>query len=263
VGAAVTHTTGGFANVEDVTRSSLVVFAVPLLVLAGCGAPAMPVPTLALPSATPVGAGTPGVARAGKNASDPEPEPAGRYCFDPVRDVRQNSSTRRPLGLVRAERDRAAAVYDSLPPMVEEKSMVAVGLGDTESELAGLEPATSEAHEAEALTLYTAAAKGKGPSADEAKYRLALTFECQGNFKEERRLLFDIVSNAPKSRLVPYAYFAFGELFAKEAATDPTKLPLAIQAFDQAAKSAGSPLLATAQSRLGELRARSNAEPAP
>lgn len=245
------------------TRSSLVVFAVPLLVLAGCGAPAMPVPTLALPSTTAVGAGTPGSASAGKNASDPEPEPAGRYCFDPVRDVRKNSSTRRPLGLVRAERDRAAAVYDSVPPLTEEKTMLAVSLGDTESELAGLEPAKSEAHEAEALTLYTAAAKGKGPSVAEAKYRLALTLECQGNFKDERRLLFEIVSSAPKSRLVPYAYFAFGELFAKEAVADPAKLQLAIQSFDQAAKYPGSPLLATAQSRLGELQARSNAAPAP
>src|SRR5689334_19640213 len=44
--------------------------------------------------------------------------------------------------------------------------------------------------------------------------------------KAEREAYFDLISKAPTSRYVPFAYFEFAELFKADAATDPSKLPL-------------------------------------
>ncbi|HTQ04752.1 MAG TPA: hypothetical protein VMI54_12890 [Polyangiaceae bacterium] len=50
----------------------------------------------------------------------------------------------------------------------------------------------------------------------------------------ERAAYFDLISKAPGSPYVPFAYFEFAELFKAEAASDPTKLPLAEEALKQA-----------------------------
>jgi hypothetical protein len=54
--------------------------------------------------------------------------------------------------------------------------------------------------------------------------------------KAERAAYFDLLSKAPGSPYVPFAYFEFAELFAAEAASDPTKLPLAEDALNEVLK---------------------------
>jgi hypothetical protein len=54
--------------------------------------------------------------------------------------------------------------------------------------------------------------------------------------KAERAAYFDLISKAPGSPYVPFAYFEFAELFKAEAATDPTKLPLVEEALKEALK---------------------------
>ncbi len=52
----------------------------------------------------------------------------------------------------------------------------------------------------------------------------------------ERAAYFDLLSKAPGSPYVPFAYFEFAELFKAEAATDATKLPLAEDALNEVLK---------------------------
>jgi tetratricopeptide (TPR) repeat protein len=66
---------------------------------------------------------------------------------------------------------------------------------------------------------------------DEAAYYLAYEHEQAGDLPNARRAYYELITRSPGSRLVPRAYLAFGELFAAEAASDPTKWQLAQAAF--------------------------------
>jgi TolA-binding protein len=70
---------------------------------------------------------------------------------------------------------------------------------------------------------------GGGP--DVEQYARAFESERSGDLPAARRSYFELISKYPNSALVPYAYFAFGELFFQEAEQDPSKLALAAQAF--------------------------------
>ncbi len=54
-----------------------------------------------------------------------------------------------------------------------------------------------------------------------------------GRLDEARRGYFEIIKQYPQSPLVPYAYLAFGDIFLREAEGDPSKLPLARQAYQK------------------------------
>jgi hypothetical protein len=70
----------------------------------------------------------------------------------------------------------------------------------------------------------------------------------------ERAAYFDLISKAPTSPYVPFAYFEFAELFKAEAASDPTKLPLVEEALNQALQQAApkNRLYLVAKYRLGQ-----------
>jgi TolA-binding protein len=72
------------------------------------------------------------------------------------------------------------------------------------------------------------------PLLDEARYFDALEHEAAGDLGAAKRLYYELVSKNPTSRYVPYAYFAFGEMFVSEGADDPSKLDLALQSFQKA-----------------------------
>jgi tetratricopeptide (TPR) repeat protein len=67
--------------------------------------------------------------------------------------------------------------------------------------------------------------------ADEALYYLALEQERNGDVTSARGNYFLVIRDWPKSRFVPSAYLALGELFLAESDTDPSKLPLAEQSY--------------------------------
>jgi TolA-binding protein len=88
---------------------------------------------------------------------------------------------------------------------------------------------------------------------DEPLYDDALRFERQGNAAQARRSYYELISKHPSSPLVPYAYFAFGEMFWREAQSDPSKLALAQQAYSEVTKYASSPITPEAWSRLAQV----------
>ncbi|MBX3199981.1 MAG: tetratricopeptide repeat protein [Labilithrix sp.] len=96
------------------------------------------------------------------------------------------------------------------------------------------------------------------PDLDEVLYRLGLAHELSGDAARARRAYLELITNHPRSKLVPLAYFAFGELFFAEGPDDPSKNALALQAYDQVLKlaSADAPILAEALLRTGETKLR-------
>jgi TolA-binding protein len=72
--------------------------------------------------------------------------------------------------------------------------------------------------------------------ADESTYYWALDSERAGEIDMARRGYLDLIQRFPNSRFVPGAYYAFGELFLVEAEQDPSKYPLAEQAYLEVVK---------------------------
>ncbi len=68
---------------------------------------------------------------------------------------------------------------------------------------------------------------------DEVLYFLGLAYELNGDHASARRSYVELIVNHPRSRLVPLAYFGFGELYFAEAASDPSRNVLALQAYNQ------------------------------
>ena len=97
---------------------------------------------------------------------------------------------------------------------------------------------------------------------DETTYYLALAYELNGDWSDARRLYFELIAKHPSSRLVPLAYFAFGEMFFVEARQDPSKNVLALQAYTEVLKypPAESAIYADALLRIGQTHLRMNEE---
>jgi TolA-binding protein len=85
---------------------------------------------------------------------------------------------------------------------------------------------------------------------DEVFYYLALEYELAGDMTNARRNYFELIKNVPASKYVPYAYFAFGEMFYREAKSDPSKWDLAKQAYVEVMKFQ-APIKNDAACRLG------------
>lgn len=67
-------------------------------------------------------------------------------------------------------------------------------------------------------------------------YEAALAFERLGQLQDARRTYLKLLQDSPKSAFAPYAYIAFGEMFALDAQTDPTKFEFAKQSYTEALK---------------------------
>ncbi len=68
---------------------------------------------------------------------------------------------------------------------------------------------------------------------DEILYYLAYEYEQAGELDEARKVYLELIEKSPKSKYVPNAYLAFGELFFNEAMGDPTKWQLAASAYEK------------------------------
>lgn len=93
---------------------------------------------------------------------------------------------------------------------------------------------------------------------DEVYYFLGLAYELQGNAPAARTWYLELIDKAPSSKLVPLAYFAFGELYFIESASDPVKNDFAVQAFTEVLKypAQENPIYADALLRLGQTHLR-------
>jgi len=79
-----------------------------------------------------------------------------------------------------------------------------------------------------------AGAPQQASGGDLAKYQDAIDYERRGDLANARKAYYELITQSPSSPLVPYAYLAFGELFFAEGENDPSKLPLAVQAYEKA-----------------------------
>ncbi len=68
---------------------------------------------------------------------------------------------------------------------------------------------------------------------DEILYYLAYEYEQAGKLDNARKVYLELIEKAPKSKYVPNAYLAFGELFFNEAMADPSKWALAASAYEK------------------------------
>ena len=141
---------------------------------------------------------------------------------------------------------------ESSPP-AHEAVVTALSLGDAETELAEIEPSRAAELLASAKRHYQLSASGSGPETVEAKYRLGMLAECDRDLPTARKLYFQVVSEAPRGPLLPYAYFAFGELFAEEVKHDPSKTELARQSYAECTKSGRGAIQNLARERLRTL----------
>lgn len=71
---------------------------------------------------------------------------------------------------------------------------------------------------------------------DEVLYYLAYEYEQAADLDNARKVYFELIQKAPKSKYVPNAYLAFGELFFQEAMGDPAKWALSSEAYKQVLK---------------------------
>ncbi|HVU00404.1 MAG TPA: tetratricopeptide repeat protein [Polyangiaceae bacterium] len=71
---------------------------------------------------------------------------------------------------------------------------------------------------------------------DEVLYYLAYEYEQAGDLDNARKVYYELIQKAPKSKYIPNAYLAFGELFFQEAMGDPSKWALAGEAYKQVLK---------------------------
>jgi hypothetical protein len=222
--------------------------------LSACG-PSLVVPTFEAPAEVKVPSASGGRPLAITKATAPEPpSELATSCVAPEREVRRPPS--RDLARLRSEHDTVEALYTATDAKSADSAKLALRLGDLENELSLLEPAREREYKSMAESHYREATSGPGESAIEAKYRLAIDAECRNDLAMTRKLQFEIVQSAPNSRLVPYAYLAFGELFLHAADGDAVRLPLAEQAFKKVVEWPASPISPLARKRLDEVRLR-------
>jgi len=185
----------------------------------------------------------PVIVRAAEPSAAPEPSVVPS-CASAPRDPRVKDP-RRAVALVVSEYAALSRLYDLTLDGAPDKPALALRLGDVETELRRAAP-TRDGLENEARAHYEVARRaGKGAPYEAATYRLALDAECRGDGPVARKLAFELVSRAPTSVWVSPAYLLFGELFAAEAAKDPSKSELARQAYREARKHGGDPRITT------------------
>jgi tetratricopeptide (TPR) repeat protein len=71
---------------------------------------------------------------------------------------------------------------------------------------------------------------------DEILYYLAYEYEQAADLDNARKVYYELIQKAPKSKYIPNAYLAFGELFFQEAMGDPSKWALSGEAYKQVLK---------------------------
>jgi TolA-binding protein len=93
---------------------------------------------------------------------------------------------------------------------------------------------------------------------DEVLYYLGLEAERNRELDTARKTYLELIQTWPQSRYIPYAYFAFGELFFNDAASDPSKFPLAEQSYAKVIQypPPGNGLFAFAHYRLAQVFAK-------
>jgi len=171
-------------------------------------------------------------------APTPTPPPSANASAARARDPRMSLLRPRALALLVTEIQQLEALATATPDSQPDKPALLHRLAEDYVELetaatkAGRAPIAAQSQK-QAMKDYDAliARFASYPSLDEVRYYDALEHERAGDLANARRIYLDLVAQHPTSKYVPYAYFAFGEMFAAEGASDRSKLDVALEAY--------------------------------
>ena len=199
-------------------------------------------------------------------AASPEsvPEPIGArsaltvLARDPRIAQRQPRSRTAVLGdIQRLERQLGAASLSS-----SDRALARRRLADAYNELAYTSSGADADRARDKVIEQYVAMRGELSTAldDASIYYLALAYEQNGDRANARRTYFELLTTHPSSKLLPLAYFGFGEMYSEEARADPSKYVLALQAYAEASKfpPEENPIHADALRRIQETNDRMN-----
>jgi len=187
-----------------------------------------------------------------------EQMPASNPLAVPARDPRMIARKPRSRALLLTELAGLERLLDVTKKNAPDRPGLIRRVAETHSELAftssGAEAAKSRD---EAIRHFTTLMDDypNYPQRDENLYYLGLAHEMNGNLPHARKTYYELIKSAPQSRFIPFAYFAFGEMFFNEARRDPSKWDLANQAFMEVIKypAPGNAVFADTLLRLGEV----------
>lgn len=240
------------------------------LSMAGCGNASEPAP--AEPPVQPLVIGTsppmPIATSAAELApvADEAPVAATTALAVPARDPRLARMRPRARALVVTELQGLESLFTATASTAPARPALIRRLAEEYAELArSADPAMAANAHRGALRYYQMLVDEypKYPQIDEAGYYAGLEHELGGDLRNARRAYYELIKTSPQSKLVPLAYFAFGEMFFNEAATDPSKDQLALKAYAEVLKypPPNNVVYADAQRRVSEVKARGAARP--
>jgi tetratricopeptide (TPR) repeat protein len=193
-------------------------------------------------------------------AEDP-PLAASTTLAIPARDPRLARSLHRPRPLMVTELQALESLFTATASTSTDRPALIRRLAEGYAELSlSINGATAAHAHAFALKYYELLTVDYPQYAqiDEAYYYAALEHELAGDFRDARRLYFELIKRSSNSKLIPFAYFGFGEIFFAEATIDPSKDELALQAYAEVLKypAANNAVYADAKRRIAEVKAR-------
>ncbi len=161
----------------------------------------------------------------------------------PSRDMRRSTVMPRQRALLVAELAGLNSLLQTMQTTSPDRPQVLRRIAEDYVELeyaATVDGANAIATDArrEATAIYTKLANDYPNYAqrDEVLYYLAYEEELANDRNSARKRYFELIQKYPQSKYLPNAYLAFGEMFFAEASTDPSKLDLAEQAYNEVVK---------------------------
>jgi len=154
--------------------------------------------------------------------------PTPPFPVEPFLDLR--TARPRPPSLLRTE---LAALQRLLATTAQSSPDRPMLLRRLANECVEIRKAGDASASAEAIRYYTELVRSypSSPNVDEDVYYLALESLVTGDLVGSRKAFYELIKSSPNSRFIPYAYFAFGDVFLQEVAADASKYDLAQQAY--------------------------------
>lgn len=178
------------------------------------------------------------------SASESAPETGDRFEITSelrVRDPRIGPNTPRAAALLETEVAGLERLFQHTPATSPDYPTLVSRLGRAWSELAlarAMAGKSDDARSARAKSIeyYENLSAQDHPYAADALYYTALEYDLSGDQRRARAHYYELIQKFPKSEHIPLAYLGFGELFAEEIQSNPSKRELATLAYAEVLK---------------------------